>query len=327
LPLPTATRRPQHRSAPSPTSSSFITVNLEAIANTRNAIFARATNVDPAGQRFWIDTSESRGSIDGQNGLGNFGYALSNLTLGKDFGRFLGGAWGGYFAYGRNRVTEADIAKQQLGSETHGVGVYGQWQHGTWESRVLLGYRYGAHDSKRLLSLPDFSGALQAQYNSHSLQAGVRLSHDWIAHKGFELRPEVGGSITTYRQSGFSETGNALYGLNVAAARATSRIAHVGLNAKMPRFAPDVPVRPVAFTRLEHDFAGSREHAIAAALQANSGYSQSFTGQGRGPSTVTSGLGLSSDASDRLQIEGGLVISQHTHGRERGVGIRLRYVW
>ena len=306
---------------------SFITVNLEAIANTRNAVFARATNVDPTGQRFWIDTSESRGSIDGQNGLGNFGYALSNLTLGKDFGQLLGGAWGGYFAYGRNRVTEADIATQQLGSETHSVGVYGQWQHSSWESRVLLGYRYGTHDSKRFLSLSDFSGVLQAQYSSHSLQAGLRLSHDWIDHNGFELRPEVGGSITTYRQLGFSEAGNTLHGLNVSAARAASRIAHIGLNAKWSRFVADVPVRPVAFTRLEHDFASSREHAVSAALQANPGYSQSFIGQGRGPSTMTLGLGFSSDGSGRFQMEGGLVIAQHTHGRERGAGIRLRYVW
>ncbi|MBU6188879.1 MAG: autotransporter domain-containing protein [Betaproteobacteria bacterium] len=307
--------------------SSFITVNLEAIANTRNAIFARAMNIDPTGKRVWMDASESHGSINGQNGLGNFGYVLSNLTLGKDFGRAWGGAWGGYFAYGRNRMTEADIANQQLSGETHSVGVYGQWQHGAWESRMLLGYGRGAHDSRRFLSLTDFTGALQAQYNSNSLQAGFRSSYDWYNQKGVELRPEVGGSITTYRQSGFSESGNALYGLKVGAATAATYIAHVGLNARLPRLVPNVPVRPVAFGRVEYDFASSREHAVTAAMQSNPSNALSFTGQGRGPTTATIGIGLASDDTKALQLAGGVAFARHTYGSEWGAGLRLRYTW
>lgn len=166
-----------------------------------------------------------------------------------------------------------------------------------------------------------------AGYKSHALQAGWRTSFEWIDRNGYELRPEIGGSVTTYRQAGISEAGGTSFGLNVAAAHAETYIAHIGINGRMPRMAPEVPIRPVGFVRFEHDLAINRDHAIGAALQVNPANSQSFIGQGRGPSTITAGLGLASDSPGRLQIEGGVAMASHVHGKEWGAGLRLRYVW
>ena len=307
--------------------SSFITVNLEMIANTRNLVFMRATDTDPSGERMWIDASESRGSINGQDGLGSFGYGLTHLTVGKDLGRWLGGAWGGYLAYGQARLTEQDLANHQLSGQTWSGGVYAQWRGPGHETRVQLAYGHGTHDSTRQYNFGDIRETLKASYASRNLHAGFRTSIDWIDRKGYELRPEIGASVTAYHQAGFTEQGSAVYGLTLDAASASAYITHVGVNARMPRIRPDVPVRPVGFARLEYDLASSRQHSVNAALQANPGNTQSFVGQGRGPLTVTLGMGLASETPGPWQVAGGVAFARHTYGSEWGVGLRVRYLW
>jgi hypothetical protein len=307
--------------------SSFITVNLEMIANTRNLVFMRAADADPRGERVWLDASESRGRIRGQDGLGSFGYSLSNVTIGKDLGQWLGATWGGYLAYGQARMTEQDIVSQQLSGQTWSGGVYAQWRQPGRETRVQLGYGHGSTSATRYYSYGDVSETFKATYDSRNLHLGFRTSVDWIDRAGYDLRPEVGGSVTTYRQSGFAEQGSATYGLAVASATANATIAHVGLNARMPRIWQDVPVRPAGFMRVEYDFARSRQHGVNAALQVNPGVSETFVGQGRGPVTATVGIGLISDASGAWQFGGGLAMALHTHGTAWGAGLRVRYLW
>ena len=67
--------------------------------------------------------------------------------------------------------------------------------------------------------------------------------------------------------------------------------------------------------------------SVDAALQVNPGTYDSFIGQGRGPSTLTAGLGISSEGLGPLQIEGGFAYADHTNGSEWGAGLQLRYVW
>jgi len=307
--------------------SSFTTVNLEAIANLRNLVFMQALDTDPRGQRFWLDTVESRGDINGQQGLGSFGYGLSSLTVGKDLGSWRGAAWGAYLSMGQARMDEHDIVNQRLKGHTTSAGLYGQWRHASWEGRLLLGYGQGQQESTRQLNLPNTSQTVTGRYGSRSWQAGVRLSMGALQWRALELRPEIGGSLTTWRQAGFTEAGSASYALQVAGMSTGTRIVHAGLNASLPRLWAGVPVRPVGFLRLEHDFAKSREHAVQAALATQPGNAQRFTGQGRGPSTATAALGLVSDAPGAWQVGGGLAFSQHTHGSEWSAGLRLKVTW
>jgi hypothetical protein len=66
---------------------------------------------------------------------------------------------------------------------------------------------------------------------------------------------------------------------------------------------------------------------VNAALQANPGNTQSFVGQGRGPLTVTLGMGLASETPGPWQVAGGVAFARHTYGSEWGVGLRVRYLW
>jgi hypothetical protein len=307
--------------------SSFITTNLELTANIRNQVFTRAMDTDPSGKRVWGDFGESRGHIDGSNDLGSFKYSLSNLSFGKDLGTWLGGAWGGYFTYAQARMNEHDIASQSMSGQNASGGLYAQWRQPGWETRVLMSYGYGRHSSTRTYSHDGLSENFTANFNSHTLQAGFRTSFDWIDQKGFELRPEIGGSITRYRQEGFSEQGNPAFGLSVASQDAAAYIVHAGLNARMPRIRADVPVRPVAFARIERDFASNSEHSVIAGLQSNPGTTETFYGQGRGPTTATLGIGLMSEDLGRWQVSGGLVAARHTNGSEWGAGFRVSYFW
>ena len=307
--------------------SSFITVNLEAADNMRNMIFMRATDTDPLGKRVWVDAAASHGSITGENGLGSYGYDLSNLTFGKDFGEVLGGAWGGFISFGQISMNEHDVASQDLSATSYSAGLYGSWQHSGWEHRMLVAYTYGDNSSTRNYSFNGFSETFDGDYSSNALQAAVRASFDWIDNNGYELRPEIGGSITSYRQGAFSETGGDVFALDYADTQAEAYIAHVGLNVRLPQIFDPVPVRPIGFVRYEYDFASNDDHSVDAALQVNPGVYDSFIGQGLGPSTLTAGLGISSEGLGPLQIEGGIAYADHTYGSEWGAGLQLRYDW
>jgi uncharacterized protein with beta-barrel porin domain len=154
------------------------------IANTRNLVFLRAADADPRGERVWLDASESRGRIRGQDGLGSFGYSLSNFTIGKDLGQWLGATWGGYLAYGQARMTEQDIVSQQLSGQTWSGGVYAQWRQPGRETRVQLGYGHGSNSATRYYSYGDVSETFKATYDSRNLHLGFRTSVDWIDRAG-----------------------------------------------------------------------------------------------------------------------------------------------
>jgi len=42
---------------------------------------------------------------------------------------------------------------------------------------------------------------------------------------------------------------------------------------------------------------------------------------------LITGLGLGSDITSALQINGGFVHSEHSNGREWGAGLNLEYLW
>jgi hypothetical protein len=102
---------------------------------------------------------------------------------------------------------------------------------------------------------------------------------------------------------------------------------HAGLNARMPRISADVPVRPIAFARIEQDLASKSEHSVTAGLQSNPGTTATIYGQGRGPTTAMLGIGLMSEALGPWQVSGGLVAARHTNGSEWGAGFNVAYFW
>jgi hypothetical protein len=156
----------------------------------------------------------------------------------------------------------------------------------------------------------------------------VRFRRIWLEHRGIEFSHELGGSISWYRQAGFDETGDPVFGFRLKASEAEAYIAHVGMHVRFPSLSHHQRgLRPTAYARYEHDFAGNDNHAIEASLLANPQASAEFLGQGRGENSGVLGLNLTTEMPGPWQIEGGVNHAWHSNGRDWGAGINIRYSW
>lgn len=307
--------------------SSYIAVGLAHIANLRNMVFEQTMLTTPSGTRAWADAAGFRGAIEGQGDLGSYRYSMSQLAVGKDMGNLWGGAWGGYLAASQKKTDEHDLQTQKISGTSLGLGAYWRQQGPIWTTLAQVGVARGEHDSTRQLSVGAYSEVLRSQYTSTSAQAALRFSAPWFAYRGIELSHEFGGSVSLYRQSGFDETGDMHFGFRLKPAKAAAYIAHAGAHARFPELKGMSGVRPVAFARLEHDFARSKDHEVEASLLANPTATAAFIGQGRGANSAVMGLGLRTEKPGPWQVQGGLIHSWHTHGRDWGVGMKIRYSW
>jgi hypothetical protein len=66
---------------------------------------------------------------------------------------------------------------------------------------------------------------------------------------------------------------------------------------------------------------------IYAALVSHPDIKQKFVGRNRGEHIGIIGVGIASDVSSTLQVNGGLVYSKTSHGSERGMSINFKYIW
>lgn len=307
--------------------SSYIAVGLAHIANLRNVVFEQTMLTTPSGTRAWADAAGFRGAIEGQGDLGSYRYSMSQLAIGKDMGELRGGAWGGYLAASQHKTDEHDLQSQKISGTSLGLGAYWRHQGPIWTTMAQVGVARGEHDSIRQLSVGGYSSTPRGRYTSQSVQAALRFGAPWFEFRGMEVSQEFGASVTLYRQSGFDETGDARFGFRVKPARADAYIAHAGAHARFPELKSMPGVRPVAFARLEHDFAVSKDHEVEASLLANPTASAAFVGQGRGANSAVVGLGLRTEKPGPWQVQGGLIHSWHTHGRDWGAGAKIRYSW
>jgi hypothetical protein len=307
--------------------SSYIATGLAQVANLRNMVFERAALTNAAGTQVWLDTAGFRGSIDGQGDLGSYGYHMSQLVVGKDMGAIWGGAWGTYVALNDRKIDVRDLQTQNISGTTAGLGAY--WRHAgeSWTTLAQWGFAHGWHDSVRRSTVAGQTAELRAKYHSDSTQAAVRFSAPWFEYRGIEVSHELGGSVSLYRQEGFNESGDPSFGFRVKAATSETYIAHAGTHVRFPALLGQSGLRPTAFGRFEHDFAGNSDHAIRAGLLANPQTVEKFLGQGRGANSAVVGLGLATDQPGPWQVQGGLIHSWHTHGRDWGASLNLRYSW
>lgn len=307
--------------------SSYIATGLAHIANLRNMVFGRAAVTNVSGTQVWADTAGSRGSIDGQGDLGSHSYRMSHVVVGRDIGPLWGGAWGAYAGGSHQKIDEHDLQTQSISGTALGLGAYWRHQGSTWTTLAQGGVAFGQHVSTRQLTVGARQEALRAEYSSRSMQAAVRFVAPWWSYRGIDISHELGGSVSMYRQAGFDETGHADFGFRVRSASAASYIAHAGAQVRFPSLSLQQGLRPVGFVRLEHDFAGNKSHAIQASLLANRDLFAQFVGQGRGANSAVVGLGLTTETSGPWQIQAGLNHAWHTHGRDWGASLNIRYRW
>lgn len=323
--------------------SSYMTISLEhsdMVINTVLNHTAPSSHVSTGrtseaeekhtGKHFWMDVGYAEGDVSGEGDLGDFDYNLSSLTIGQDLIASGDRTLGMYFSFGTQKMDEHDKAIQDFSGDVYHLGMYlNQADVGGWDLRGVLGYAYSDHSSKRQVNLSTSSTIASADFNGHSAYAGVKgtvtgYQNDWLT-----LSPELGLSYIYYTQESIQESGDPDLSLKIDSAEAHAIIASAGLNARFASFSETTSIYPLAFARYEHDFYANanNEHEIDAALVSNPDYKQTFVGQNRGEHAIITGVGLGSDINSVLQVNGGLVYTVSSHGREWGAGLNLEYSW
>lgn len=281
-------------------------------------------------KRTWMDVSYNEGDVDGDGMLGDFEYSLFSLTIGQDLMATDTRTLGAFFSYGTQEMDEHDNAVQDFDGDIYHLGLYSnEADVGGWDLRGVLGYAYGDHDSERTVVLSNSIATPSAGFDSHSAYVGVKATivgyqNDWVT-----LSPELGLNYTYYKQKSFTESGDPNLSLLVDSAEAHAIIASVGANARFASLSQASSVYPMAFVRYEYDAYAdnNNEHEIDAGLVAHPDYKQTFVGQNRGEHAMTVGLGLGSDFSGALQVRGGLIYTEQSHGSEWSGGLNMQYLW
>lgn len=323
--------------------SSYMTISLEHSDMVMNTVLdyaaasrhVRASRINEieekrSGKRFWMDVSYAEGDVNGDDELGNFGYNLSNLTIGQDLIVTEDRTLGLYFSHGTQEMDEHDKAEQDFSSTLSHVGMYmNQLTTSGWDLRSVFGYAYGDNSSNRRVTLGNMSTNPSAEYDSHSAYAGVRAAITGYEDNLVTLSPEFGFSYIYYSRESFNESGDPHLSLALDSANTKSIIASAGINARFAELSEAMSIYPLAFLRYEHDFFANanNKHEIDAALVAHPDYKQTFVGQNRGENSIITGLGIGSDITDALQINGGLIHSASSHGNELGASLDVRYNW
>mgnify|MGYP005994529579 CR=1 FL=1 len=320
--------------------SSYMTVSLEhtdmimnsALNNTALGMNLNSgksnKKLDHNKKNFWMDLSHSKGDIKGSSGLGNFEYTLNTLTLGNDFISDDNKRAGIFASFGTQKMDEHDSVSQDFNSDNYYFGGYlNQVLSNDWNLGSVFGYGYGKHKSNRVVNLSNLNENIKGNFDSHSMYAAINISKNIFSNDWISLRPEVGLDYTYYQQEKIKESGDNNFKLTIDKAEAQSIIASVGLNAKFKSISDTNKIYPLAFIKYEYDFYANKNnaHKIDATLSSHSNYKQEFEGQNRGENSILTGIGLSSDINNTLQVNGGFVYSKHTHGKEVGAGISLKY--
>ena len=325
--------------------SSNMTVALEHTDMVMNSVFSQierrvfSPNVDGAvnditpatRQRMWLDVGNIQGDVEGEENLGDYNYSLSHLTLGGDIAELDKATLGMYFSTGTYDMDEHDSASVAFSNKAYHLGLYlKQPDVGQWQIKSLLGYAYGEHTSSRLLQLSSLGSNATADYNSHSLYAGIMATTNWYSNDWVALSSGLGFNYVYFKQEGFSEKGDApSLTLQLDGSDAQSIITSLGLNATFASLSKNYAIYPGAYVRYEHDWYANQnnEHEVSAGLVSNSNYKQDFVGQSRGENSITVGLGLTSDVTSAVQINGGFTATESTHGSEWGGSLNGSYRW
>ena len=324
--------------------SSNMTVALEHTDTVMNSVFSQLRRhafvanasgaiedaTPSARQGMWLDVGYAEGTVDGENNLGNFDYSLSHLTLGVDVATFDTATLGVYFSAGSYDMDEHDRIIEQFSNDTYHLGLYvNQPAVGNWKLRTLLGYAYGDHRSSRTVQVSNTSSFATADFDSHSIYAGVMATTNWYSNDWLMISPELGFNYTYFEQQEFSERGDPSLSLQLDDSDAQSIITSLGLTATFASLSQNHAIYPEAYVRYEHDWYARKNngHIVSAGLVSNPNYKQDFEGQSRGEDSVTFGLGLTSAVSSAFQINGGISVTESTHGNEIGGSISASYKW
>lgn len=311
--------------------SSNLTVGLEQLAHIASSVMARMSGDNDrhtTGNAVWTDVSYIRGKVEGQNGLGSFGYSLSNVLAGADMierERFTGGVYVGYSA---KQMNEHDKVTQDFSGQSALAGVYATAEIERFILSTVAGYAHGWHTSNR--TNPNVGafvgGVARSSYTSRSAFASTQIGYPIKVDETTALEPFVAASYSRIWQHGLTETGGGDFNYSIAAAGAEAVTGGVGVNfsknLQTSRIGKDLSL--TGFLRYDHDFEAARTkaHQITATSHLFGNFTQ--TGQNRGAHTVSGGLGFVGSLSENVAIRAGLTASHSKNGHEIGGGAHMK---
>ena len=311
--------------------SSNLTVGLEQLEHIASSVMARMSghhDHHTSGNAVWTDVSYIRGKVDGQNGLGSFGYSLSNLLAGADMierDMFNGGVFAGY---GAKQMHEHDKVAQDFSGQSALAGVYATAEIERFTFSTVAGYAHGWHTSNR--NNPNVGlftgGVASSSYTSKSAFASAHLGYQIRIDETTALEPFVAASYSRIWQQGLTETGGGDFNYSISAASAEALTGGVGVNFSMdlPKSLNGNNLSLTGFLRYDHDFEAARTkaHQISATSHLFGNFTQ--TGQNRGAHNVSGGLGLVGSLSENISLRAGVAASHSHHGHEFGGGSHLK---
>lgn len=324
--------------------SSHLTVQLEQLDEIAGSVMDHASGlglpfgagsaapeITPGGptaeeiaalNRVWADIGYVSGDIDGDGGLGDFGYDYFSATVGADLVRTPELTAGLFVGGGMSNMTEHDLIDQDFDTTEFHVGGYGRYDFGEgFKVSGTFGYSFGMTDSDRVVSsLGSFTGGTAtSDFTSHSVFAGLR------AHKSFqidalELTPSAGITYSYARQGNAQETGGGDFNFDVDDASADSLLLSVGASVSYPLVTGLDSFAPVAFVRYEFDAlaAADDRHDVRMSNPVFGAFDQ--VGQNRGEHGVVAGAGFSWEIGHTVGISAGYAYSGRSNGEEHGVG-------
>lgn len=311
--------------------SSNMTVGLEQLEHVATSVMARMSGHNDrhaGGNAVWTDFSYIRGNVDGRNGLGSFGYSLSNVLVGADLierESFNGGAFAGY---GARQMHEHDKVNQDLSGQSALAGVYATAEIESFTFSTVAGYAHGWHTSIR--NNPNvglFTGGMaRASYTSKSVFATAHLGYEIELDEMVVIEPFLAASYSRIWQHGLTETGGGDFNYRIAAANAEAITGGFGFNfsADLPKTLSDNDLMLTGFLRYDHDFEAARTkaHQITATSHLFGSFTQA--GQNRGAHMVSGGLGVAGSLRENVAIRAGLTAAFSQHGHEIGGGAHIK---
>ena len=301
----------------------------DVVSRARGAT-AGSSGADNADSSFWASAAYVDGSVDGENGVGNFGYSIGGLVLGTDVyddGTVRAGLFG---AFNKLKLDEHDTADQEIEGDLYHIGAYGSWERQDgWTVTGVLGFAFGDHESTR--QVPDVGaftgGAATADFDSFGYYFGAEASRDIQYGRGITITPAAAVVYAKTEQDEMTETGGGDFNFNLEDSDADSLITAFGVTASRTFDGADGRWSVIGSAHYRYDWLADENssHDVTVSNPILGTFTQ--VGQNRGAHGVTAGLGLSGQVSDRVEIGAGYAYSWNENGDEHGVGASILVTW
>ncbi|QDZ13392.1 autotransporter outer membrane beta-barrel domain-containing protein [Devosia ginsengisoli] len=188
-----------------------------------------AVAADDTGPAVWGHGFGSWSSTDSDGNAAAFSRSIGGLLIGTDG---LVGDWriGLLAGYSRSAFNVDDRASSGTSDNYH-VGLYGGTEWGDIAFRTGAAYTWHNLETRRTVSMPGFSDALDAAYNAGTFQAFGELAYGFELDNGTRFEPFANLAHVSLHTGSFSETGGAA-ALSGPGSNADVTFATLGLRAE-----------------------------------------------------------------------------------------------